>query len=57
MRFADPAFVSDPGTKYHKLYAPKVGKDGVIDLVESGVEDTDALIQSYAESTDINVIL
>lgn len=57
MKFADPKFVSDPGTKFHKLYAPKVGKDGVIDLVESGVEDTDALIQSYAESTDLNVIL
>lgn len=57
MRFADNSFVSEPGSPFHTVYSPKVGKDGVIDLVESGVEDTDAYIQSFADSVDINTIL
>lgn len=57
MRYATKEFVSNPGSPIHTLYAPKVGKDGVVDLVESGKENTDDIIQSYAESTDIRVIL
>lgn len=57
MRYADNSFVSDPGSPIHVLYAPKVGKGGKIELVESGIENTDEIIQSYAESTDIRVIL
>lgn len=50
-------FYSDPGTPVHQLYAAKVAPDGTIDLVESGVENTDEYIQSFKESTDISVIL
>lgn len=57
MRFASDKYVSDPGSPFHTLYRPKVGKDGVIELVESGVENTDDYIQSFADSCDINVIL
>lgn len=57
MRYADNSFVSNPGSPLHTIYSPKVGKDGVVELVESGVENTDDVIQSFAESTDIRVIL
>lgn len=48
---------SNPGDPKHPIYKPVVGKDGVVDLEISGYENTDEIIQSYAESTDIRVIL
>ena len=57
MRFADHSFVSNPGSPIHQLYAPKVESDGSITLVEAGVENTDDYIQSFAESTDIHVLM
>lgn len=57
MRFADKRFVSNPGSPIHQLYAPKVGVDGSVTLVEAGVENTDEYIQSFAESTDIHVLM
>lgn len=57
MRYADKKFVSNPGNKMHVLYSPKVAKDGSVELVESGVQNTDEVIQSYAESCDRSIIL
>lgn len=57
MRFADNSFVTCPGSPEHILYAPKVLPSGEIELVPSGVENTDDKIQSFAESTDIRMIL
>lgn len=57
MRYADNRFVSNPGDSVHILYAPKVDKDGNIELVEAGKEDIREKINSYAESCDISLIL
>lgn len=57
MRFGDNKFVSNPGSPFHTLYTPKVDKNGSITLVEAGVQNTDEVIQSYAESTDIHVLI
>lgn len=56
-KFFNNDIYTDPGNPYHVIYSPKVLKDGSIDLVESGVEDTDEIIQSFKESTDIRMIL
>lgn len=50
-------FPSDAGTNIHIIFSPVVDKLGNIDLVESGKEDTDAIIQSYAPYCDINIIM
>lgn len=57
MKYADKKFVSNPGNPVHFLRAPKVMPDGNIKLEIIGKEDTDEMIQSYAESCDISVIL
>lgn len=57
MRSHNKRFFTNPGNPLHKLFAPKVMPDGSVDLVEAGVENTDDIIQSYAESTDIRLIL
>ena len=48
---------TNAGSPFHKIYKPIVDKFGVIDLKESGVENTDDMIQSHAASCDIQVIL
>lgn len=45
------------GDPKHPIYKPIVTKEGVMDLEVAGFEDTDAIINSFAESTDIRVIL
>ncbi len=45
------------GSSLKKIYKPVVRDDGVVDLVESGVEDLYESIQSWKDSVDINVIL
>lgn len=57
VRYFNNDIVSNPGNPIHTIYAPKVAKDGTIELVESGFENTDDIIQSYAESCDMSVIL
>lgn len=57
IKFDKGEFVSNPGDPKHVIYKPKVGKDGIVDLVEAGYENTDEIIQSYAESTDIMTIM
>lgn len=57
MKFADQSICSNPGSPVHVLYAPKVGSNGSVELVKSGIEDTDAYIQSFEESTDIRLVM
>lgn len=47
----------DPGNPIKKLYKPKVHEDGILELVEAGQEDLYEYIQSWKDSTDINVLL
>lgn len=48
---------TNPGSPIHVLYGPKVLKDGTIELVEIGKENTDDYIQSFEEVTDMSFIL
>lgn len=57
MRFFDNNIFTCAGDPIHKLYKPQVQKDGTIVLVNDGVENTDEIIQSYAESVDIDVVI
>lgn len=57
VKFANNSIYTNKGDPIHILYSPIVNDDGSIELKESGKENTDEIIQSYAESTDIHVIL
>lgn len=48
---------SNPGTKEHIRYEAKVNKDGSIDLIVVGKEDTDQIIESFRESTELATII
>lgn len=50
-------FLSSSGSNMHTLYEPSVAPDGTITLRKSGVEDTDAIIESYRLSTELSTIL
>lgn len=57
-KVSDPnKFVTDPGSPIHKLYSSKVLPNGQIDLIESGEEDIQEMIDSYRETTDMSFIL
>ena len=57
IRFDDGSHVSDPGSPVEVVYAPKVLDNGEIELIETGLRNTDEEIQSYKDSTDIRLIL
>lgn len=48
---------SNIGSRYHDVYTPVYDHNGVLDLEVSGQEDIYEMIQSYAESCDINVLI
>lgn len=48
---------SNVGSRYHDVYTPVYDDNGVLDLEVSGQDDIYDMIQSYAESCDINVLL
>lgn len=50
-------FYTCPGTNIHIVFSPEIQKDGSIILVEIGKEDTDEIIQSYADSVSLEAIL
>lgn len=57
-QFRAPARVfSNPGCREKVTYSPVFDENGVMELVESGRENLYDYIQSFKESTDINVIL
>lgn len=57
VRFFDNSIVTEPGSPFRVLYKPVVDKKGNIELEECGKENTQEIIQSYAESCDIQLIL
>lgn len=57
VKFFKNDIVSNPGRNVHVIYSPIVNDDGSIDLVESGKEDINEYIQSFAESCDLECIL
>lgn len=57
IRFLKKRLFTNHGDPIHILYKPVVAEDGTFTLEESGKENTDEIIQSYRESTDIQVII
>lgn len=57
VRFFDNKIVTESGSPIRTLYKPVVDKKGNIELEECGKENTQEIIQSYAESCDIQLIL
>lgn len=57
-RVPDPnEFFTDPGDPIHVIYSSKVMEDGTINLVPCGKEDTQEIIDSHAEETDMHYIM
>lgn len=57
MRFFDHKIKSNKGDPIHIIYSPVVDKKGKINLEVSGKENTDIIIDSYRDQTDINIII
>lgn len=57
-QYREPVRINaNPGTREKVMYSPVFDENGVMELVESGRENLYDYIQSFKESTDINVIL
>lgn len=52
-----PRFSSNVGETVRVEYSSRFNDDGVLELFESGSSDLSEYIQSFRDSTDINVIL
>lgn len=50
-------FATCSGSPEHVVYAPKVSRDGVVELIPTGTENLHELIQSHRESCDIQSIM
>lgn len=50
-------FVSNPGNKLHPVRHGKILDDGTIQLVTDRLEDTDKIIDSFRQQTDIHTIM
>ena len=57
MKYFNNDIFSNPGDPIHIIFSPVFDEKGNIELVESGKENTDDIIQSFAEECDLNVIL
>lgn len=57
MKYARNDIFSNPGNPIHTIYSPIVDEKGNVELEVSGYENTDEIIQSFAESCDLNVII
>lgn len=53
----DLVVLTNPGDPIHVTYAARFDDDGVIQLVESGRENIYDMIQSHADSVDLNLII
>lgn len=53
----DLVVLTNPGDPIHVTYAARYDDDGVIQLVESGKENIYDMIQSHADSVDLNLII
>lgn len=50
-------YLSNSGDPDHILYTSRYNEDGIVELVEIGKENIPQMINSHAESVDINVIM
>lgn len=61
MVFCDAAkavkFATCPGSRVKKVYSPHVLADGTIELIETGKEDLQDYINSFADYTDLHQII
>lgn len=62
MQFRNPfeagvRFYSEAGSGVRPVYKSVLGKNGNIDLIEDGIDDLYAYIQSFKNSVDINLIV
>lgn len=57
MRYFNNKIFTNPGDPLHKIYQAKADDKGNIELVQTGVENTDDVIESYAASCDMAVII
>lgn len=52
-----PKFVSNPGDRYRPVYTPEIKSDGLIELVQTGVEDLQQYIDSFKDSCDVSLMV
>lgn len=57
MYTAHDRFYNSAGDRLRQLYNAEFDREGNLQLVEAGTEDTYDFIQSHADSVDINIIL
>lgn len=57
MKYANVDYYTNPGSPYRTVYAPKVEPNGSMKLIKAGVENVQDYINSFKESTDINVVI
>lgn len=57
VRKHEEIYYTNPGSPIRDVYSPVVHEDGKITIEVSGKENTDEIIQSFAESCDIRVIV
>lgn len=57
MRYATERFYTCPGSPIHDIYAPVVDEHGCVQLEVCDREDLQAFIDSFAESTDIHLLV
>lgn len=57
IHFFDNSIVSEPGNPIHEILKPVVKKDGTIELIHDGYENTDEEIQSYEQEVNIENIV
>lgn len=50
-------FVSCSGDRYRAVYTPEIKSDGLIDLVQTGVEDLQQYIDSFKDSCDLSLMV
>lgn len=50
-------FVSECGSRFRPVYTPKLCEDGIIELIQTGVEDLQEIINADRDSCDMNLII
>lgn len=49
-------FVSNPGDRYRAIYTPDIDDAGLINLVQTGVEDLQEIYNSQRDSCDVSLL-
>ena len=50
-------FTSECGSRFRPVYTPKLCDDGIIELIQTGVEDLQEIINADRDSCDMNLII